>query len=314
MTTNNSHTTDIIERLNAMIVQESTTPSCFNYFNGNNNNNNTATCNEDLNETSRKSMVAWITQVQTTLSLSPESVWIGMSFFDRYLSANRGKSQQVLNSKANFQLAAITSFYTAVKIYEPVVLGMDILIQICRGTYSEFDITSMENEILNALDWRVSCFTPMEFARHLLELLPGEEDASCQSNVLLEECQKNVDYTISDMYFSSFAPSVVGIGCLASALTKNSSLSLSEKQTIWSRLSKSKEEACQLFDLSSKEVIAVIHRLNPPTSSQSSVSSSKLTTKSSSSSSSSSSSQSNNNNVLSVPSSPVCVTQVSRQA
>mmetsp|Transcript_7084 Transcript_7084/g.11523 ORF Transcript_7084/g.11523 Transcript_7084/m.11523 type:complete len:304 (+) Transcript_7084:70-981(+) len=300
MTTNNSHTTDIIERLNAMTVQESTTPSCFNYFNNNINSNNKFTLNQDLNETSRKSMVTWITQVQTTLSLSPESVWIGMSFFDRYLSSNKGQSQQVLNNKAKFQLAAITSFYTAVKIYEPVVLGMDILIQICRGTYSEMDITSMENEILNALDWRVSCHTPMEFARHLLELLPEEDDIpSCQSEVILEECQKNLDCTIADMYFSSLAPSVVGIGCLASALTKNNTLTLSEKQTIWSRLS-SKEE-CK-FDLSSKEVIAVIHRLDPPTTSHDA--SSKLTTTSSQS----------NNHVLSVPSSPVCVTQVARQA
>lgn len=305
MTTNNSHTTDIIERLNAMIVQESTTPSCFNYF-----NNNGATLNQDVNETSRKSMVTWITQVQTTLSLSPESVWIGMSFFDRYLSSNKGQSQQVLNSKAKFQLAAITSFYTAVKIYEPVVLGMDILIQICRGTYSELHITSMENEILNTLGWRVSCHSPMEFARHLLELLPEEDDipsSCCDTDALLEDCQKNVDHAIADMYFSSFAPSVVGIGCLANALTKNNALTLSEKETIWSRLSKSKEPECRLFDLSSKEVIAVIHRLNPSTSSQSSVSW-KLTT------TSSPSSPQSNNNVLSVPSSPVCVTQVARQA
>jgi len=214
---------------------------CFNYFEKN------KVC-DGLNESSRQAMMTWITQVQQTLSLSAETVWIAASFFDRYLSSGRGNSREVLKSKCKFQLAAITSFYTAVKIYEPVVLGVDMLVQICRGTYAESDITSMESDILSALDWRVSCHTPMEFARHLLELLPEEQLSARDSERLLEDCQKNVEDTVVDIHFSCLAPSTVGINCLASSFANSQTLSLSEKKSMWTRLSELIH-----FDLSPRE-------------------------------------------------------------
>ena len=73
-------------------------------------------------------MVKWLQQVQSTLKLNPDTVWIAMSIFDRYLCSGRGGSVRALEDKCKFQLAAITAFYTAVKIHEPVVLGIDMLL------------------------------------------------------------------------------------------------------------------------------------------------------------------------------------------
>lgn len=230
---------DIRSRLDAMRVQEETM-ICSNYFKRNRG---------DITEAARKSMVQWIQQVQRTLSLSPETVWIGMSYFDRYLSSGEGNSMAVLNSRAKFQLAAITAFYTAVKIYEPVVLGIDMLLQICRGTYTESDVLSMEMDILSTLGWRVSVHTPMDFARHLLEVLPEQVDSSISFS-LLQSCQKHLDYIITDVHFSCSKPSAVGISCLSYSLSESEVLSLSQKQAIWMQLS----ELCD-FDLSSQEVV-----------------------------------------------------------
>eukprot|EP00571_Detonula_confervacea_P014616 CAMPEP_0172309086 /NCGR_PEP_ID=MMETSP1058-20130122/9480_1 /TAXON_ID=83371 /ORGANISM="Detonula confervacea, Strain CCMP 353" /LENGTH=193 /DNA_ID=CAMNT_0013021639 /DNA_START=58 /DNA_END=636 /DNA_ORIENTATION=+ len=190
----NDNHTDILSRLDATRVQEATI-KCFNYF-----KSDAVACSDDINEACRKAMVTWIEQVQKTLSLSPETVWMAMSFFDRYLSS--GKGIDVLKSRCKFQLAAITAFYTAVKIYEPVVLGIDMLIQICRGTYTEADIVSMEKEILSALDWRVSCRTAIDFSRDLLELLSDEQVPSYVSDSLIGACQKHLDYAITDINLS----------------------------------------------------------------------------------------------------------------
>mmetsp|Transcript_25020 Transcript_25020/g.45066 ORF Transcript_25020/g.45066 Transcript_25020/m.45066 type:complete len:285 (-) Transcript_25020:50-904(-) len=279
--------TDILDHLDAMIFQEDTT-RCFNYF-------KMDTSCRNVNEACRKAMVTWMTHVQNTLSLSPETIWIAMSFFDRYLSSGRGNAEEVLKSKCMFQLAAITAFYTAVKIYEPVVLGIDMLIQICRGMYTKSDIVEMEKNILSALDWRVSSHTPMDFARYLLELLPGQAP-SYDSDGLLEMCQKQVDLAVTDIYFSCCTPSVVGISCLASSLTQSYSLSLSEKQALWVTLSR----LCH-FDLSPKEVIAARQRLLSYVSPYKPNSVSKLATLSQSNTSVSSSS-------------PICVMQTARQA
>merc|ERR1719203_352913 len=242
-------------------------------------------------------MVTWITQVQKTLSLSPETVWIAMSFFDRYLSSGKGNSRKVLGSKREFQLAAITSFYTAVKIYEPVVLGIDMLVQICRGTYTESDIESMEYDILSALNWRVSCHTPMDFARDLLELISDEQVPSHISDNLLEACQKHLNYAITDINLSCFKPSILGISCLASSLMESDLLSFLEKQAIWAQLS----ELCS-FELSSIEVVEVqqclLSHANPCKSSTVS----KRGT------------MSHHSRIVGVTSSPVCVTKLARQA
>lgn len=237
---NDNHTTDILSQLDAMRAQETTT-RCHDYFSHRKN------C---IDESSRKSMVTWIQQVQTTLGLSPETVWIAMSFFDRYLSSGKGNSVNVLKSKCKFQLAAITAYYTAVKIYEPVVLGVDMLIQICRGTYVEADIVAMEQDILSALNWRVSCYTPMDYARSLLELLP--EVPSYVSESLLQSCQTHLNYAVSNMYFSCYTTaSSLGISCLAASVTESNILSFLEKQSVWCQLSENFD-----FSLTTKEVAA----------------------------------------------------------
>ena len=234
---NNSNTdVDILARLDAMIVQESTI-HCNNYFKKS-PPSSIVDGGDILNESSRKAMVIWITQVQQTLKLNSETVAIAMSFFDRYLSSGRGNSQAVLHNKEQFQLAAITCFYTATKIYEPVVLGLDMLTQICRDTYTKEDIIAMERDILSALQWKVAVHTSMEFIRTLLELV-GELAAHAHVvDSLLLSCQKHMNNVITQLSLSTCKPSIVGISCLASALTESKLLTVTQKQIIWGTLSK----------------------------------------------------------------------------
>jgi hypothetical protein len=231
----NNHT-DTIDRLNAMREQEQKRAKCFNYLEANNG---------DIDDGCRRAMVTWINQVRAALSLSPDTVWIAMSLFDQYLSSGEGNSREVLRSKRKFQLACITAYYTAVKIHEPVVLGLDMLMQICRGTYTESDVTSMERDILTALNWRVCGHTPIEFVRNLLEMTPDQIPSSA-SESLLGDCQKHLDLAISDVASTCSRPSDVGMSCLQKSLDASKSLSPSEKQSIRTRLS----EWCS-FDLPS---------------------------------------------------------------
>ena len=226
----NDKRTDILARLDAMLVQEVTaTTRCFNYFK-----------RKSVDDSCRKSMVTWLQQVQSTLKLSPDSVWIAMSIFDRYLCSGRGGSARALEDKSKFQLAAITAFYTAVKIHEPVVLGIDMLLVVCRHAYTEDDFASMEMDILSAINWRVSCHTAIDYARTLLELIREEEHLpSSIANGLLGDCEKKMGDAIADIRFLCCKQSELGIYCVAFSLSENKWLSLSEKEAIWVRLSES---------------------------------------------------------------------------
>lgn len=234
---------ELISRIKAMRASEEGYAKVENYF---------TYCSDssDVDSSCRKAMANWCVQVADTLSFSHETVGLAMSFFDRYLSSRRGKSQEALDSRNMFQLAAITCFYTAVKTYEPVELGVDLLAKMCRNFYSEADIIAMESDILFALEWRVSGPTPMDFVRHMIQLLPSNES---NTSLLLDGTVSYMDQTVNDVQFSSFKPSVVGATCLLSSLAQTNCLRPEDLDSFWVKLS-------QIIDLT--DVTELQKRLN----------------------------------------------------
>ena len=228
----NDNRADILSRLDAMLVQEAASTRCYGYF-----KRARGGC---IDDSSRKVMVTWIQNVQQLLALSPDTVCIAMSIFDRYLCSGRGGAARALEDECKFQLAAITAFYTTVKIHEPVVLGIDMLLVVCRHAYTEDNFVSTEMDILSAIGWRVSCHTAMDYARALLELI--REDVCLTSVIvrsLLSDCEWQMGVSIADIRFSCLKQSELGTRWVAISVAKNECLSLSEKEAALTLLSES---------------------------------------------------------------------------
>ena len=172
-----------------------------------------------------------------------------MSFLDRFLSTESESAARALGDRHKFQLAAITSYYTAVKINEPVELSVDMLVKLCRGFYESSAILEMEKDILYSLEWRVSAPTPLDFMRQILELLPSTERS------VVDNAEKHLSNATSDLYFSTVHPSVVGAACVAMSF-QESGVSASSKQRIfWNHI-------CQELELSaSKDFLNAQQRL-----------------------------------------------------
>ena len=296
---NQQQQNDTLERLEAMISQEDSIQSCYNYI-------RSSACIDEIDEDCRKSMVVWCQAVQKALQLHPETVWIATSYFDRYLSSGKGKSQDVLQNKYKFQLAAITCFYIAVKINEPVELDVETLAKLCKGYYAESKILAMETDILFALEWRVSCPTPMDFVREFVQLLPTHvKDDFSES--FPEESLKLCEQSSKDFFFTFCKPSVVAASCIASCLTGTDVLSKSERQAFWMELGRITdlievmEAQNKLFE--GKQLVVKSVPVAKKTSRRSSISKKVAAF-----------SKSRKSAVVSPSSSPVCVTQTARQA
>lgn len=109
--------------INAMRSKENDTKTrCKNYY------------TDEVDEKCRKAMVEWCFTVVDAFDLSRETVAIAQSILDRYLSSGNGISSEVLSNKQKYQLATITCFYTAVKIHEPVQLGMSMLLKLVEDS------------------------------------------------------------------------------------------------------------------------------------------------------------------------------------
>mmetsp|Transcript_7750 Transcript_7750/g.16592 ORF Transcript_7750/g.16592 Transcript_7750/m.16592 type:complete len:289 (-) Transcript_7750:41-907(-) len=276
---------EIISRIEAMRSLEGNTKRSHDYF----------LRSHPVNEQSRKAMIKWCNTVADTLSLRHETVSIAFSYLDRYLSSGNGNSSQVLENRHKFQLAAVACYYIAVKLHESAQVGVNLFVKLCRNVYSAEDILSMEKEILFYLDWKVSGPTPLDFARYLLELLPGSVQSS-HAEYILQNAEKHLEYATSEMFFSSYNPSIVGVGCIISALKDTEVLSSEEQHLFLEHSSKA-----LALDFRSPEVIEVRRRMLSPSTPRGKVSmveSRKMSVSNSSLS-----------NYTSGSSSPVCVSQ-----
>lgn len=143
-----------------------------------------------------------------------------MSYLDRFLLTAAGLP--VLGDTNAFQLAAMTSLYTAVKIHEPEIMGVDLVSKLSRGQYTPQQIESMEYTMLQGLGWRVNTPTALAFVRKFLELLPQGtlEESIAEAAYDLSKFQSELavgDYNLvpiqaSTVAYASIINSLEGLG------------------------------------------------------------------------------------------------------
>lgn len=123
-----------------------------------------------VDETCREKMCDWCYRTVDFFKLSRESAYVAMSCLDRFLSTRDGSP--FLMSNSLFQLACVTSLYISIKVLEPVELGIKMLIEVCRDSYSEKQILETERKILSAIRWAVNPPSPQAFVTLYTEMLP----------------------------------------------------------------------------------------------------------------------------------------------
>ncbi|CAB9527726.1 Cyclin, N-terminal domain [Seminavis robusta] len=110
-----------------------------------------------------------------------DTVSVAISYLDRFMSVQK--------RFVNVQVAAMTCFYLAVKLYEPTVIPPSMLVEVFSRTLDcdeeqEDDastdtvvtaeaIETMEMKVLSGLKWNLNPPTAMMFVRQLLCCLPG---------------------------------------------------------------------------------------------------------------------------------------------
>lgn len=93
-----------------------------------------------INESWREKICEWSYSVADHFDFSREVVSISISFLDRYLSVRPV-------DKRLFQLAAMTTLYMTIKIYERGTLSMASMIDLSRGFFMVEHMRAMELSI-----------------------------------------------------------------------------------------------------------------------------------------------------------------------
>ncbi|CAB9510896.1 diatom-specific cyclin [Seminavis robusta] len=167
----------------------------------------------------REKMIQWCYKVVDFCNFNRETVAIAISIMDRFMAT--GPGQQVARDRSQFQLVAMTSLYTAVKIHEPEVMSAELVSQLSRGAHTEDEIEDMERTILQALTWQVNPPTALSFVREFLKLLPpavivvNGEDVKM---TIYEMCKFQSELAVADASLISIPASTVAFCSFINAL------------------------------------------------------------------------------------------------
>ena len=164
----------------------------------------------------RSKMSEWCFQVVDFCKFNRETVAIAMSYLDRFLMTPEG--HDALKDRKVFQLAAMTSLYTAIKIHEPEAMEPKVVSSLSRGAYTEDEVTAMEQTILSAIKWRMNPPTAMAFIHHFLCLLPHGAMTEIETAGVIELAKFQTELAVNAYEFVGVNASTIALASLTNAL------------------------------------------------------------------------------------------------
>jgi len=124
----------------------------------------------DVNFKMRSILVDWLVEVHYKFRLMPETLYLTVNIIDRFLMET-----QVPRDK--LQLIGVTAMVIASKYEEIYALPtIGDFVYICDDAYDAKEILIMENVILNAINFNLSCPTPFHFLHRYAKLCAIESD------------------------------------------------------------------------------------------------------------------------------------------
>jgi hypothetical protein len=125
----------------------------------------------------------------------------------------------MVESRQEFQLAAMTALQLAIKLYDSTMVKLDSLVKLGRGQFKENDVVDMEQRMLKVLNWHVHPPTPVCFLRQYLRMLP--QSVSPMTRYMLAEVTRFISEISICLYrFVKYTPSSISYAGLLIAMER----------------------------------------------------------------------------------------------
>lgn len=141
---------------------------------------------------------------------------MAISYLDRFLLSDLGFV--TLTEPTIYQLAAMTSLYTAIKIHEPEAMDPELISSLSHGAYTIQQVEAMEFGILQAIGWRVNPPTALAFVRLFLALLPHGILDEATKAAAYELTINQTEHAVKDYHFITVKASEIAYVSLMNAL------------------------------------------------------------------------------------------------
>lgn len=161
---------------------------------------------KDITPHMRAILVDWLIEVAEEYKLSSETLYLAVSYIDRYLS-----KKTVMRGK--LQLVGVASMLLASKYEEIYAPSVDEFVYISDNTYSKEEVFCMESNVLDTLEFCLTGATTKNFLRRYLKAAGSGSDANVQmfANYLCE-------LSLHEYCFTKYLPSIVAASAVCLAL------------------------------------------------------------------------------------------------
>jgi len=173
----------------------------------------------------RSKMVLWCYSVIDYVSFNRETVLIAISYLDRFISTRSERARLVVKDRREYQLAAMTSLYMAIKLFEPKKINMECLAELSRGSYTSSDLSGMEADMLFDLKWYLNGPTAVSFLEHYVSLLPvGTFGTTANRALILENARYEIELSVTQYNLVTQAPSNIAVVALINSIQRMTSV------------------------------------------------------------------------------------------
>lgn len=112
----------------------------------------------------RTTLLDWLNEVCQAYSLTRQTYYLALDFFDRYLSKNSDIQKKFL------QLLGITCLFIAAKIEEIFPPKLSRFAFVCDGACDESEILQKELVVLSTLKWELFPMTPISWLNVYIQI------------------------------------------------------------------------------------------------------------------------------------------------
>uniref|UniRef100_A0A7S3Q287 Cyclin N-terminal domain-containing protein n=1 Tax=Chaetoceros debilis TaxID=122233 RepID=A0A7S3Q287_9STRA len=204
----------------------------------------------------RSQMVQWCYAVVDFVHFNRETVLSAMQLLDRFVSTNTSKSINVIADRRQYQLAAMTALYLAIKIHEPQTLEIGMMVQLGKGAYASSDFYQMEFNMLSALKWHLHGPTATAYLEHLLPLLTLACESGNDRGHLRNHAQYYIELSTSDYDLVTVSPSKIAVAAIINSLRR-----LAVSTHAFLRIIKELKQYTGI-DAAAKHILAIAQRMH----------------------------------------------------
>ena len=177
----------------------------------------------------RSIIVEWCYNLADHCQLNRETAAIAIDMVDRLIAIDMvdrffskkpsSLTRLFLQDREKYQLLALSAFYIAIKINEPVAFDSDLVAAISQGMYSKEEVETTELLLLHGLRWRMCAPTSVQFANHILSLiLPQVDIQESTWGFILDEVKYQTECAVKHSFFTKTLSSNIAIAAIFNAI------------------------------------------------------------------------------------------------